>query len=128
MEAEDLRLVGQFLGLQGSFVAAAIERAPDHPMLESGEHKSVSLSTGTTVCFTGALRATIDGYAVTREQAHEFARGAGLIVLDSVTKKLDVLVVADPQSASGKAKKARSYGTRIIAEAVFWQLIGVPVD
>jgi len=128
MEAEDLRLVGQFLGLPDSSVEAAIERAPDHPMLESGEHKSVSLSTGTTVCFTGALRATIDGYAVTREQAHEFARGAGLIVLDSVSKKLDVLVVADPQSASGKAKKARSYGTRIIAEAVFWQLIGVPVD
>lgn len=36
-------------------------------------------------------------------------------------------IVADPQSASGKAKKARSYGTRIIAEAVVWQLIGVPV-
>lgn len=67
-------------------------------------------------------------YAATREQTHEFARGAGLVALDSVTKKLDVLVVADPQSASGKAKKARSYGTRIIAEAVFWQLIGVPVD
>lgn len=96
--------------------------------LKSGEREGGSISLGTTVCFTGALKATIDGYAVTRDQAHEFARGAGLVVLDSVTKKLEVLVVADPQSASGKAKKARSYGTRIIAEAVFWQVIGIPVD
>ncbi len=128
MEAADLRLVGQFLGLRESFVEAAIERAPDHAPFKAGEGDSVSIAPGTTVCFTGALNATIDGYAVTREQAHEFARGAGLVVLDSVTKKLEVLVVADPQSASGKAKKARSYGTRIIAEAVFWQLIGIPVD
>ncbi|MBI2766253.1 MAG: hypothetical protein HYX53_10120 [Chloroflexi bacterium] len=128
IEAADLRLVGQFLGLPESLIEVAIKQAPDLRPLESGEREGGSISPGTTVCFTGALKATIDGYAVTREQAHEFARGAGLVVLDSVTKKLEVLVVADPQSASGKAKKARSYGTRIIAEAVFWQLIGIPVD
>jgi DNA polymerase-3 subunit epsilon len=43
-------------------------------------------------------------------------------------KSLDILVVADPHTASGKAKKARQYGTRIIAEAAFWPLIGVTVD
>lgn len=128
MEAGDLRLVGEFLGLPDSLIEAAIRRSPDLGPLKSAEREGVSIPPGTTVCFTGALKATIHGYAVSREQAHEFARGAGLVVLDSVTKKLDVLVVADPQSASGKAKKARSYGTRLVAEAVFWQLIGVRVD
>jgi DNA polymerase-3 subunit epsilon len=53
---------------------------------------------------------------------------AGLVIANNVTKKLDVLVVADPNTQSGKAKKARSYGTRIVAERVFWQMIGVATD
>jgi DNA polymerase III subunit epsilon len=41
---------------------------------------------------------------------------------------LDLLVVADPDSMSGKAKKAREYGIRIVAEPVFWSMMGVNVD
>jgi DNA polymerase-3 subunit epsilon len=44
-----------------------------------------------------------------------------------VTKKLDILVVADPHTQSGKARKARQYGTRIVHEPVFWQMLGVTV-
>jgi hypothetical protein len=33
-------------------------------------------------------------------------------------------VVADPHTQSGKAKKARRYGVRLLAEPVFWQLMG----
>jgi DNA polymerase-3 subunit epsilon len=51
-----------------------------------------------------------------------------LSIRDSVTKDLDLLVMADPYSQSGKAKKARQYGTRVMAEAVFWQAIGVQTD
>jgi DNA polymerase-3 subunit epsilon len=51
-----------------------------------------------------------------------------LHVQDAVTKKLDLLVVADPESLSGKARKARDYGTRILVERSFWQDIGVAVD
>ena len=56
------------------------------------------------------------------------AAAAGLTVSKSVTKALDLLVLADPQSMSGKAKKARAYGTTLLAEAVFWRAIGVKVD
>jgi NAD-dependent DNA ligase len=83
---------------------------------------------GKRVCFTGELISTIGGKSVTRAMAHAFAERAGLVIASSVTKQLDVLVVADPCSQSGKAKKARQYGTRIIAEAVFWKMIGVAVD
>ena len=51
-----------------------------------------------------------------------------MIVAKSVTKALDVLVVADPDTLSGKALKARDYGTRIVAESVFWRMVGVEVE
>lgn len=129
LEAADLKLVGEFLGIESKVVSAAIrQKRAASPAANDSQQLANDLPAGTTVCFTGALTATINGAPVTREQASEFASEAGLLVLESVTKKLDVLVVADPNSMSGKAKKARSYGTRIIAEQVFWSMIGVRVD
>lgn len=125
LEAEDLRLVGEFLAID----PAHVERAISTRTAEGATHSSsFSLQAGTTVCFTGALRARIDAVPISRELAHELARARGLEVRDAVTKDLDVLVVADPQSQSGKARKARDYGTRILAEAAFWQMIGVTTD
>lgn len=37
-------------------------------------------------------------------------------------------MVADPDTQSGEAKKAREYGTRIMAEAAFWKAIGANVE
>lgn len=45
----------------------------------------------------------------------------------NVSKGLDVLVVADPDTQSGKATKARQLGTGVMAEPVFWQAIGAPL-
>lgn len=83
---------------------------------------------GKSVCFTGQLTCTIGGLTITRAQAQELAAGCGLNVQDSVTKKLDLLVVADAESLSGKARKARDYGTRILVERSFWHDIGVAID
>jgi DNA polymerase-3 subunit epsilon len=82
---------------------------------------------GRTVCFTGALSSRLDGELISRARAEELAAAAGLVVLPRVTKSLDVLVVADPDTLSSKTRKAREYGTRIMAEAVFWRAIGVAV-
>jgi DNA polymerase-3 subunit epsilon len=51
-----------------------------------------------------------------------------LSVVDSVTKRLDLLVVADPKTQSGKAAKARRYGIRVMHEPVFWKALGLEVD
>ena len=56
------------------------------------------------------------------------AASKGLAVLSGVTKKLDFLVVSDPNTQSGKAKKARQYGIRIIHKPVFWRSLGIDVD
>lgn len=82
---------------------------------------------GKRVCFTGELQCLLDGKPITREYAEVLAKGAGLGVLSSVTKKLDLLVLSDPHSQSGKAKKAREYGVRIMHEPVFWNAINVVV-
>jgi DNA polymerase-3 subunit epsilon len=52
----------------------------------------------------------------------------GLLVKHSVSKKLDMLVVSDPYTQSSKAKKAREYGVKIVAEPVFWNMLGVRVE
>jgi len=60
--------------------------------------------------------------------AERLAASAGLVIKSGVSKKLDILVTPDALTLSTKARKARQYGTRILAESVFWQMIGVQVD
>jgi NAD-dependent DNA ligase len=60
--------------------------------------------------------------------AEALAAESGLLVASNVTKKLDLLVVADPGTQSGKARKAREYGVRVLSDAVFWRLAGIAVD
>lgn len=93
----------------------------------AGSTASASLA-GKSVCFTGELLARINGERISRDMAECLAEKAGLLVASGVTKKLDFLVVADPNTQSGKAKKARDYGIRILADSVFWQLAGINVD
>ena len=70
------------------------------------------LPEGAAVCFTGEM-------SLSRSEIERRAINAGLIVKTGVSKKLDLLVVADADSSSGKAKKARELGVRIVAEPVF---------
>lgn len=77
---------------------------------------------GKSVCFTGE---SVCGYD--REQQDLLAAAAGLLPSQNVTKRLGILVLADPASQSGKARKAVEYGTRRIAERAFWLALGVTV-
>ena len=83
---------------------------------------------GKSVCFTGECACSINGQLISREMAEGLAAEKGLVVMASVTKKLDLLVVPDPNTQSGKAKKARQYGIRIVQEPVFWRSLGITVD
>jgi DNA polymerase-3 subunit epsilon len=119
-ERYDLVLVGEALGI------AEVEELLDQPFEEHVASPRDGMA-GKSVCFTGALTCTYEGSLVTRELAHQLAEEAGMVVAPRVTKKLDMLVVADPDSLSGKAAKAREYDIRIIAEAAFWPMLGVEV-
>lgn len=80
---------------------------------------------GKTVCFTGTLRYLLNGEALPRPTAEALARQHGMVVRSSVTKRLDFLVTADPDSLSSKARAARRYGVRILAESAFWNMLGI---
>lgn len=70
------------------------------------------LTSATTVCFTGDA-------GVTRAELEDLARRIGLKPIGNVTKKCSLLVAVDPHSRSGKAAKARQYGTPIMAVSDF---------
>ena len=61
-----------------------------------------------------------------RWEWEEEARAAGLGVGENVTKKTRLLIAADPDSMSGKAKKARQYGIPIVHPTAYrTMLIGL---
>ena len=80
------------------------------------------------MCFTGESVCSVGGQRLDRSTQELLAARAGLVVAPRVTKKLDLLVLADPNSLSGKAGKAADYGARRIAERAFWPTIGVSID
>jgi DNA polymerase-3 subunit epsilon len=130
-ERRDLHLVARLLGHDESSLDSVLESAANQlALVHLSTRPSVKDSSlaGQRVCFTGQLRSTSNGQLITRGLAEAYAVDAGLIVASGVTKALDLLVVADPNTQSGKAKKARDYGTRILAEDVFWRMIGVTTD
>src|SRR5262249_47711166 len=97
------------------------------PIRDASPLKAIDLR-GKSVCFTGELVSSLQDQRITRDLAEKLATNAGLEVCPSVTKKLDLLVVADPDTQSIKARKARQYGVRIMAETAFWKAIGVRVE
>jgi DNA polymerase-3 subunit epsilon len=130
-ERNDLYHVARLLGHDQSELDTILDAAARQ--LQSVSVASSQAATpddlqGKTVCFTGELQSRINGQPITRDMAEALAEQAGLVVAGSVTKKLELLVVADPNTQSSKAKKARQYGTRILADAVFWRIIGVTVE
>ncbi|AUX23675.1 DNA ligase [Sorangium cellulosum] len=64
---------------------------------------------GLTFCFTGAATRP-------RGELTHLVESNGGRVLSSVTKELNYLVLADVESTSSKAVKARKYGTKLITE------------
>jgi DNA ligase (NAD+) len=71
---------------------------------------------GKTFCFTGSL-------SKPRKELEQLVEDNGGMLLAGVTKELNFLVMADPNSASSKSQKARQYGTKCIDEAGFFALI-----
>ena len=130
-ERRDLNDIAQLLGHDPAHVDALIASG-EQGVADPRAHANLDLQqatslSGLSVCFTGESRSMLDGAPLSRARAQQLAAEAGLIVRKSVTGDLDILVVADTDSLSGKARKAREYGIRIMAETVFWQSIGVDV-
>ena len=112
VEKNDLAMVGQLLEIDDW------DQLVNDAMTAGSSPQTIRNNlTGLSVCFTGQMQ-------ISRSDCEKIALEKGLVVRERVTKDLDLLVVADPLTASNKAKTARSFGTRIIYEQAFFALLG----
>jgi DNA polymerase-3 subunit epsilon len=118
-ERADLEKVASYLGLRSIDVDAALSDAvqvvTSRPAAVMMSAIGIQLRPGDRVVFTGEMERA-------RSDWEEACRMVGLEV-GTVTKSTRVVVAADPNSLSGKAAKARSYGIPIITEAAFERLL-----
>lgn len=114
-EKDDLRAVGELLQRTEAEIAAAVDDiAPD---ADQPVAPLFSLTPGDMIVLTGEM---------TRERSEWEAelRERGFTPHPAVTKKVALVAAADPDSLSGKAKKARDYGIPIVSEEWLIALTG----
>jgi len=113
-EMADLDAVAALLGLGPQDVEEALAAAADAPGTPAASPRTpgFALTRGDLVVFTGEMLRP-------REEWEEAASGAGLVPWRSVTKKVRIVVAADPDSLSTKARKAADYGIPIVGEDAF---------
>jgi DNA polymerase-3 subunit epsilon len=126
-EFRDWTTVAELLGLGAAAVAPQLNRAwrdaagtaqasAPIPGTPPATGSGFRLSQGDMIVFTGEMSRP-------RAELENTARSAGLVPRPGVTKKVAVVVAADPDSVSGKARKAANYGISIITEATFLRLV-----
>lgn len=107
---EEKRLIDQ-LGL--------ILEVDHEPILVSPQADSTVFSAGIRVCFTGSAKDS-SGEDLLRGNLEALATSKGLIPVESVSKSgCDVLIAADKNSMSGKAKKAKGWGMPVLSVQEF---------
>ncbi|MCP2326989.1 DNA polymerase-3 subunit epsilon [Hamadaea flava] len=119
-EHDDLVAVASLLGLGPDHLDQAIDAASqatrdNTPQQAPAQAGRFTLARGDTVVFTGQMDEPRD---VWEARAH----AKGLVVAERVTKHTRLLIAADPDSMSGKAKQAAKYGIPIIHPDAFNQL------
>lgn len=111
-EKHELESVAVLLDVPCEALAVALSGPPAG--LQPREERKLAtaafrLEPGDKVVLTGEMRRP-------REEWHRYLEGQGFVPWGAVTKKVKLLVAADPDSLSGKARKARDYGIPIVDE------------
>lgn len=119
-EQHDLTTVATLLGLDDGHVDHMLRMAR-HAVSAVGVRPARTagrfcLEPGDVVVFTGEMDEP-------REVWEARANSAGLSVGRGITKKTRLLVAADPDSMSGKAQKAATYGVPVVHPAAFRQML-----
>jgi NAD-dependent DNA ligase len=83
---------------------------------------------GKFAALTGELATTIHDVALDRFAQAALIRWAGCELMPRVTKRTDLLIVADDRELSGNYQKAREYAIPTVPEPEFLRTVGVPPD
>jgi DNA polymerase-3 subunit epsilon len=116
-EEADLRIVGDLLDISQESITRGLVAPVAGQDAESGASvQALVLAAGDKVVLTGEMSRD-------RSDIEVDLRAAGLVPHPAVTKAVKLLVAADPDSLSGKAKKARSYGIPVVGENYLSKLL-----
>lgn len=118
-EASDLREVAKVLSIAETVVNEALT-APGHAKRDLGSVPG-ELAPGALVVLTGEMNRSRSAW-----EAELSARG--YLVWPAVTKKVALVVAADLDTLSGKAKKAREYGIPVVTEDALTKLLAAQRD
>lgn len=114
-EREDIATVAALLQIEPAALEAAVQGPPP-----AAERMEVStrpiLRPGDLVVLTGEMTRG-------REEWEADLVDHGFVPWRAVTKKVRLVVAADPDSESGKARKARDYGIPIVNESTLAKLV-----
>ncbi|WP_251858277.1 exonuclease domain-containing protein [Herbiconiux sp. L3-i23] len=110
-EVADIVTVGKLLEVGSeAILAAMLEPTPVDSGSSEARSSSFALEAGDLVVLTGEMSRP-------RELWLSELEARGFVPWSAVTKKVKLVVAADPDSLSGKARKARDYGITIVDEA-----------
>jgi DNA polymerase-3 subunit epsilon len=112
-ELRDLHGVAALLGLTSADVDMALTQARE---TQTTARPHWRLNLGDAVVFTGSMTSA-------REVWESNAVASGLTVGGNVTKRTRLLIAADPDSMSGKAKKARQYGIPVVHPTAYQDML-----
>lgn len=115
-ESADVARVGELLRIDPLQVVTAINTAPELPFAPAVSSHTDGLPPGTVIVLTGDMNRPRDAW-------HLLLIERGFVPKPAVTKAVGLVVAADPDSLSGKAKKARDYGIPIVSEAWLAELL-----
>ena len=116
-EEADLRIVATLLDIYQDSVTQALAAPITGRDSNTGAVlQALVLAPGDKIVLTGDMSRD-------RSDIETALRSAGFVPHPAVTKAVKLLVAADPDSLSGKAKKARSYGIPVVGEPYLDKLL-----
>lgn len=120
-EVADLAAVAALLQVPDALLAAALAPRTATDVTPATTDAalapaSFTLPPGATVVLTGEMSRT-------RADLEAALSSAGYRVAAAVSKKVSLVVAADPDSLSGKARKAREYGVPVVGEEYLGRLL-----
>lgn len=120
-EHDDLVTVASLLAVSSEQLRKVLAQPDERTSALTAADTSIGafrLNEGDLVTLTGEMSRP-------RAEWHEVLERHGLIPKDAVTKKVKLVVAADADSLSGKARKARDYGIAIVDEAGLARLLAL---
>lgn len=119
-EVADLAAVAALLQVPDALLTAAL--APRAPA-EVTSSTDAALRPGASTLPPGAVVVLTGDTSRPRAELEAALTAAGYRVAGAVSKKVSLVVAADPDSLSGKARKAREYGIPVVAEDFLVRLL-----